>query len=82
MALAGTKTVNNDWSLIVSSTILDAISAGGWDLTEPEDARWLLSQDAEWSDLIDKAQDLIDEEQDKQDAIDEAIYQEQFGSDE
>ena len=68
--------------LAMSVSILEVIEAGGYDLTTLEDAEWLLCQVNEFEELVEKAQDLVDDEQDRQNAIDEAEYQARFGDEE
>ena len=50
-------------------TLLEVIEAGGYDLTTPEDANWLLSKQSEFDELIEAAEELIEEsEQDNDEA--------------
>lgn len=44
----------------MSVSLLEVIEAGGYDLTKEEDARWLLSQQAIFDELIEEAEVLID----------------------
>lgn len=46
----------------MSVSLLEVIEAGGYDITTPEDAAWLLSKQSEFEDLIEQAQEVVDEE--------------------
>ena len=39
----------------------EVIEAGGYDLSTVEDAQWLVSKQAEFDELVDQAEDLIEE---------------------
>jgi predicted RNase H-like HicB family nuclease len=45
----------------MSTTITEVIEAGGYDLSTLEDARWLISQAATFDELVDQAEELIEE---------------------
>lgn len=45
-------------------TLLEVIEAGGYDLTEVEDARWLLSKQSEFERLVEDAETVIDQYED------------------
>lgn len=45
----------------MSVSLLEVIENGGYDLSTVEDAMWLLSKQCEFYELIDKAQELVDE---------------------
>lgn len=45
----------------MSVNIREVIEAGGYDLTKLDDARWLVSQEAEFDELIEQAEDMIEE---------------------
>lgn len=62
----------------MSVSILEIIEAGGYDLTTLEDNIWLLAQVNEFEELVDKAQTMVEEEQERLDAIEEAEYQRRF----
>ncbi len=47
----------------MSVSLLEVIEAGGYDLATTEDAAWLLSKEAEFEELIEKAQELIESEE-------------------
>lgn len=44
----------------MSVSILEVIEAGGYNLTTREDALWLTCQQNEFAELIEQAQDLLD----------------------
>ena len=44
----------------MSVSLREVIEAGGYDLTTPEDALWLVSKQSEFEELVEEAQDLID----------------------
>lgn len=48
---------------IMSVSLLDVIEAAGYDLTTVEDARWILSKEGEFDDLIEAAEELINNEE-------------------
>lgn len=62
----------------MSVSLLEVIEAGGYDLTTVEDANWLLSKQNEFEELIEQAEELIDEAQAKEDAEAEAEYNRTF----
>lgn len=45
----------------MSVGIREVIEAGGYNLNTVEDARWLLTQDREWMELLDRAGAMVDE---------------------
>jgi hypothetical protein len=45
----------------MSVSLLEVIEAGGYDITTKQDAIWLLSKQNEFEELIEKAQDLVDD---------------------
>ena len=45
-------------------SIREVIEAGGYDLTEVEDARWLLSKQSEFEHLIEEAKTVIEQYED------------------
>jgi hypothetical protein len=45
----------------MSVSLLEVIESGGYDLNIAEDAIWLLSKRAEFEELIEKAEELIEE---------------------
>lgn len=44
----------------MSVSIEDVIIGAGYDLSDVDDATWLLSQDSEWGELIDKANNTVE----------------------
>lgn len=49
----------------MSVSLREVIEFGGYDLTKPEDARWLLSKQSEFEELVEKAIELIEESEDE-----------------
>ena len=47
-------------ALDMSVSLLEVIEAGGYDLTTVEDANWLLSKQSEFDELVEQAQELVD----------------------
>lgn len=45
----------------MSVSIREVIESGGYDLTTVEDARWILAQEAEFDELIEQAEELVEE---------------------
>ena len=45
----------------MSVSLLEVIEAGGYDLTTEEDSIWLLSKQQEFEELVEQAEDLLDE---------------------
>ena len=66
----------------MSVTITEVIEAGGYDLKTIEDAEWLISQEDQFNELLDKAKELVEAEQERLDAIAEAEYQSRCGENE
>lgn len=44
----------------MSVSLLEVIEAGGYDLTTLEDTQWLLSKQAEFTELIEQAEELVE----------------------
>lgn len=44
----------------MSVSLLEVIEHGGYNLNTVEDAQWLLSKQSEFEELIEAAQDLVD----------------------
>lgn len=63
----------------MSVSILEVIEAGGYNLSEEEDARWLLSQVNQFEELVTKAEDLIEKIEDEESERIEQEYQAKFG---
>lgn len=43
----------------MSVSLLEVIEAAGYDLNTPEDANWLLSKQYEFKELIEKAEQIV-----------------------
>ena len=67
---------------VMSVTITKVIEAGGYDLKTIEDAEWLISQENQFDELLDKVKELVEAEQERLDAIAEAEYQSRCGENE
>ena len=50
----------------MSVSILEVIEAGGYNLNTVEDATWLLSKQREFEELVEQAQTLVDEAEEKE----------------
>ena len=44
----------------MSVSLLEVIEAGGYDLSTKEDAIWLLSKQTEFEELVEQAEELIE----------------------
>lgn len=44
----------------MSVSLLEVIEAAGYDISNPEDANWLLGKQSEFEELIEQSQDLVD----------------------
>lgn len=62
----------------MSVSILEVIEAGGYNLSEEEDARWLLSQVNQFEELVTKAEDLIEKIEDEESERIEQEYKAKF----
>ena len=51
----------------MSVSLLEVIEAGGYDLDTVEDAKWLLSQQSEFDELIEQAQEVVDNADESED---------------
>lgn len=47
----------------MSVSLLEVIEHGGYDIRTPEDARWLLSKQSEFQELIEQAEEVIEAEE-------------------
>ena len=47
-------------ALDMSVSLQEVIEAGGYDLATVEDANWLLSKQSEFDELVEQAQELVD----------------------
>lgn len=45
----------------MSVSLQEVIEAGGYDLTDESDARWLLSKRSEFDELIEEAEELLNQ---------------------
>lgn len=45
----------------MSVSLLEVIEAGGYDLKKPEDALWLVSKQREFIELVEQAEELLEE---------------------
>ena len=62
----------------MSVSLLEVIEAGGYNLATLEDANWLLSKESEFEELVEQAQELVDEAEAIEDAEAEAEYNRTF----
>lgn len=46
----------------MSVSLLEVIEAAGYDINSPEDAKWLLSKQDEFEQLVEQAEEVIDNE--------------------
>lgn len=44
----------------MSVSLLEVVEAGGYDITTREDALWFISKMGEFAELLEQAQDLLD----------------------
>ena len=63
----------------MSVSITEVIEAGGYDLNTIDDAEWLLSQEAKFDELLEKAKELINKHEEKENEKAEREYQKEFG---
>lgn len=45
----------------MSVSLLEVIEAAGYDISNPEDANWLLGKQSEFEELIEQAEEIVDE---------------------
>jgi hypothetical protein len=45
----------------MSVSLHEVVEAGGYDLTTLDDARWLLGQQSNFADLVEKAEETIEQ---------------------
>lgn len=62
----------------MSASILEVIEAGGYNLETLEDANWLLAQRNQFDELVEKAEELVDAEAEKESERAEQEYRETF----
>lgn len=63
----------------MSVSLLEVIEAGGYDLSLPEDAAWLVSHESEFEELIEKAKEMLEAIEEKESEEAEREYQRKFG---
>lgn len=63
----------------MSVSILEVIEAGGYDLSTPEDAKWLLAQVNQFEELVVKAEDMLEAIEQAETDILEKEYKERWG---
>lgn len=59
----------------MSVSLQEVIEAAGYDLTTLEDNQWLLGVQREFEELVDRAEFIIDQEQEKLDLAAEVAYE-------
>lgn len=64
----------------MSVSLLEVIEHGGYDLNTLEDAYWLKSKSSEWDELLEKAENLIEEHEEEENRKAEEEYQAKFGN--
>lgn len=62
----------------MSVSLQEVIEAGGYDLTTVQDSIWLLSKQSEFEELINEANFIFDQEQEKRDLAAEVDYESHF----
>lgn len=63
----------------MSVSLREVIEAGGYDLSTLEDANWLLAKQNEFEELIEKAEKIVEKEEQRLYDEAEAEYQKTFG---
>lgn len=66
----------------MSVSLQEVIEAGGYDLSTLEDSNWLLAQRKQFDELVEKAEALIQAQEDKESAKAEAEYSKRFPKEE
>lgn len=46
----------------MSVSLLEVLEAGGYDLSQPDDCIWLLSKQSEFEELVEQAEERLEEE--------------------
>lgn len=46
----------------MSVSLLEVIEAAGYDISNPEDANWLLSKQSEFEELVEQAEEVLEDE--------------------
>lgn len=52
----------------MSVSLLEVIEAGGYDISTKEDAIWLLSKQSEFEELIEQAQEVVDQDEESEES--------------
>ena len=63
-------------------SLQEVIESSGYNLNTVQDSIWLLSKQREFEELIDKANFIFDQEQEKRDLAAEVEYESHFPKDE
>lgn len=66
----------------MSTSIRELIEGGGFDLSTFEDANWLLAQRNQFEELVEKAEAIIQAEEERESAEAEVKYRESFPEEE
>ncbi len=66
----------------MSVSIDEVISAGGYDLSTLEDSQWLLLQQKQFEELVEKAQAIVDKAEELEMEKAEQEYKDRFGDEE
>jgi hypothetical protein len=67
----------------MSVSLIEVIEAGGYNPTgSPDDATWLLSKQAEFNELVEQAEDFLEEVDRLEYEAEEAKYNEEIGGEE
>lgn len=45
----------------MSVSLREVIESAGYDLSTVDDARWLISQESDWDELLEQAEELVEE---------------------
>ena len=62
----------------MSVSLLEVLNSAGYDFTKLEDAQWLSAQEAQWDELLEQAEELIDEAEYQANEEAEREYREKF----
>lgn len=49
----------------MSVSLLEVLESAGYDISTKEDARWLLSKQSEFEELIEQAQEVVEGDEDE-----------------
>ena len=64
----------------MSVSLLEVIEAGGYDLSTPEDAAWLISQVNQFEELVEEAEDMLEAIEEAENERLEQEYIKKYGS--